>query len=557
MKFNKSFLEELNNKCDIIELISKYTNLKNSSNNSYVGLCPFHNEKSPSFFVNNLKKIYHCFGCNAGGNIITFFMNIENMSYQETITYLSEYYNLNNNINCEKYDKEKSFFAINLNALSFFKKSLNDYQKAKNYILDRKISKKAIIDFEVGYAPNNNDLIKYLLKNHNLNSIIESGLVNTNNNKLNSFFKDRIIFPIKSFNGNILGFGGRSLNENLLPKYLNSKENFLFKKKYILYSLDKIINKRKNFLILVEGYLDVISLYSKGFHNVIASLGTSISLEQLKLIKKYNNNLIIMFDNDIAGINAIDRIIEKILNIPNFNVKIAKINFAKDPDEFINKYDIEKFKTLLKNSCHYIQYKINIIKNKYHNKIEDTNNKFLCIKEILNIISQIKNPLQKELYIKKISEDFNINLQKLIFNKNLNINNEYNKISKISKFIKAEEIIINILFNNNKSQDINECINKMIDINSHITIVYNKNILKNILNLYNTKKDITFLNLEELLSKNEMNHLIKISTNILVDDSNIKKIFNDCIFLLKARYYKHNNLLKEFVDLNIQRKNIH
>ena len=319
----RDLIDEVKSRCDIVSVISQYIHLKNSGSN-YSGLCPFHSEKTGSFHVNQNKQIYKCFGCGEGGDVINFVMKIENLDFMEAVKLLAEKNGIEFKTNLTEADKKKMaeiklMQDIHLQAARFYFKNLTSSKNAGyDYLRNRGLSDKIIKKFGLGYSLYSwNSLMDYLLSiGYEKKDLVKSGLVahKENGDKYYDKFRNRVMFPIFDYRGNVIGFGGRVLDDSL-PKYLNSPDTILFNKRYNLYGLNYAKKSVKNdTLILVEGYMDLISLVEHGIENVVATLGTALTNEQGKLIKRYASTAVIAYDSDEAGIKATLRAIEILKN---------------------------------------------------------------------------------------------------------------------------------------------------------------------------------------------------------------------------------------------------
>ncbi|HBY19932.1 MAG TPA: DNA primase, partial [Clostridiales bacterium] len=356
MFYPDEVIEEVRQSNDIVAVISEYVRLSQRGN-SYSGLCPFHKEKTPSFHVNRDKQIYHCFGCNAGGNVISFIMQIENFSFVEAVKYLAGKAGITlpeAEMSKEAMDKikQKEVLAkINVEAARYFYKCLkSEHGKvAKGYLDKRMLNEDIRKRFGIGYAVNSRDSLYKYLKNKGFDEkLVEiTGLIIKNQNGYHDRFWNRVMFPIFDVHDKIIGFGGRIIDKGE-PKYLNSPESDIFNKRFNLYGLNYARKSRKQEFLIVEGYMDVIALHQAGFTNAVASLGTALTREQALLIRRYVTDVILIYDSDNAGTMATLRAIP-ILKAAGITVKILQVTDAKDPDEYINNFGVEAFTALIQN----------------------------------------------------------------------------------------------------------------------------------------------------------------------------------------------------------------
>lgn len=524
----RDLIDEVKNRCDIVNVISQYINLKNSGSN-YSGLCPFHNEKTGSFHVNQKKQIYKCFGCGEGGDVINFVMKIENLDFIEAVKLLAEKNGIEFKTNLSEADKAKMesiklMQDIHLKAARYyFANLINSKNKGYDYLRRRGLSDKIIKKFGLGYSLESwNSLMDYLLSiGYEKKDLVESGLVThkENGNKYYDRFRNRVMFPIFDYRGNVIGFGGRVL-DNSLPKYLNSPDSLLFNKRFNLYGLNYAKKSISNdILILVEGYMDLISLYEYGIENVVATLGTALTNEQGKLIKRYASTAIISYDSDDAGVKATLRAID-ILRNQNINVKILNLKDCKDPDDFIRKYKKEGFLKAIENSVSHIVFQINILKRKFDFNKDEHLIKFA--KEAALIIKTLSSPVEKDYYIKYVSKEFNISLDAMkeeVFGKNFdkskkNYKNfkktEQKPIEKIKniengeKFV--EETFIKLLMENKELRLI-----ALLKISENDFLI---NDSKEIFNLIIKNKELDKITIDKIKSLNISEEYLKDLDNI-------------------------------------------
>ncbi len=348
---------EIKNKLKLSDIISKSVSLKKKGESRFVALCPFHNEKTPSFNVLDDKGFYHCFGCGKHGDIFNFVMEKENLNFKEALNYLSQLAGVN--IKSSFNFSDDSSFKINNEAKNYFINYLNgnNGEKARQYLAKRKINSKHVEEYSIGFAPPSNHkptLIDVLIKKgYDRNQIIKSGIgkLNIKTNTLQSYFINRLIIPIFTVDKRVVGFGGRVIFDGQMPKYLNSAENEIFKKRNILFGANNFKKNKNNFLIICEGYMDVISLRKFGFF-AVASLGTSITEVQIEQSLNLSDNIFVVFDGDEAGKNATIRFFEKSLNLLKLGKKIRFVFLSKnlDPEEYIIENGLEAFNNKLKKS---------------------------------------------------------------------------------------------------------------------------------------------------------------------------------------------------------------
>ena len=412
----------------IEEVISDFVALKKRGVN-YVGLCPFHNEKTPSFSVSPTKGIYKCFGCGASGNVVKFLMDHEKLSYPEALKWLAKKYNIiveeieeTEEIKKEKSERDKILEVLQF-AQKYFTNILLNTSEGKeiglNYLYNkRKIDFSLIQKFQLGYSPNNKRAFTDLAlqSGYSPEILIKAGLINCpeceenkpiNIHKIYDKFFGRVIFPIADVSGKIIGFGGRTLiDDKTVAKYINSPQTLVYDKSKTLYGLHlaKKAIMQKDVCYLVEGYADVISLHKAGIENVVASSGTSLTTEQVKLIHRFTNNIVVLYDGDAAGIKAGIRAVDMLLE-EGMNVKIVLFPENEDPDSFVNKHSSEEVINYLnQNQKDFIQFK----KELYHSETQNPLEKAKAIEEILTSVAKIPNDIQRRVYIQYLANDLKI-----------------------------------------------------------------------------------------------------------------------------------------------------
>ena len=428
-------LNQFNNQSKLSSLISKYVQLS-PRGNSFVGKCPFHNEKTPSFNVNDDKGLFYCFGCKVGGNAITFISKYKNLSFSESIKFLADMLGIEISYeNKEELKKKKNKLLIYESINNFFKKSLEKNKNAFNYANLRIKNRQLISDFDIGFCPDDNELINFL-KNEGLSidEIQETDLLIKNRkNQLFGRFKDRLIFPIFNFSNKVVGFGGREINENSRIKYINSQESEIFKKSELLFGFkqnSEVIRKEKK-IILVEGYMDVISLAQSEIKFAVASLGTTLSKTQIQKMWNYSDTPFICFDGDDAGRKSSKNIALKCLEflVPGKSFKFIKLPEGFDPDTFLKKYSKKKFFELMQSSYNLSDLVWQIILESIDKPTPE--NIALIDQKIKLLSSKISNKTVSDEYFKffiKKKNDYvwNLNLKK---KKNFTFNRESSRIN--------------------------------------------------------------------------------------------------------------------------------
>ncbi|MBQ1659228.1 MAG: DNA primase [Clostridia bacterium] len=415
MPIPEEFIQELKHRSDIVDVVSSYVSLKKSGR-TLMGLCPFHNEKSPSFSVSAENGYFHCFGCGAGGDVITFIKRIENLDYIDAVKFLAQRAGMAvpEGKSTDGLTKLRTrIYEANREAAKFYNKFLYTPQgkDGLDYLKSRHLSDKTIIHFGLGYSPKSRfELVNHLKKKGFTDSeLIQANLANkSDKGYLFDRFSDRVMFPILDLKGNVIAFGGRIMSD-IKPKYLNTSDTPAFNKSRNLFALQFAKNKAKGQLILVEGYMDVIALHQAGFENAVATLGTSLTNEQATIIKRYCEEIVICYDSDEAGQKATSRAIS-ILRPTGLRIKILKVPSGKDPDEFISSYGEQgpaRFRMLLEKSGNDAEYRLQSIRSKYDLDITEQRVEFLT--EAAQLISTFDNRIEQDIYTAKLAEELGVN----------------------------------------------------------------------------------------------------------------------------------------------------
>ncbi|MDD3183967.1 MAG: DNA primase [Anaerostipes sp.] len=419
MLYSDDIIEEVRSRNDIVDLISTYVSLKKKGS-SYFGLCPFHNEKSPSFSVSRDKQMYYCFGCGAGGNVFTFVMEYENFTFPEAIRYLAERAGMV--LPEEEMDEEAQKRADARSTLKDLNKIAANYfyvllhssrgEIGLKYLKERGITLETMKKFALGYSDiYNDDLYKYLKgKGYSDDDLKESALVNIDEARGGSDkFWNRVMFPIQDVNNRVIGFGGRVMGDGN-PKYLNSKETKLFDKSRNLYGLNFARTSRERYIILCEGYMDVITMHQAGFTNTVAALGTAFTQGHASLLKRYTDEVILSFDSDGAGQKAILRAIP-ILKDAGLTVRVLDLKPYKDPDEFIKELGAEELKERLSKAMGSFMFQVMTISKEYNQEDPEERTKFQ--REAAKLLSNIEEPLERNNYIEAVSKEYYIAFEEL------------------------------------------------------------------------------------------------------------------------------------------------
>ncbi|RGD74489.1 DNA primase [Anaerofustis stercorihominis] len=548
--FKKDFIRRLVDDADIVGIINQYVPLQRSGTR-YKARCPFHTEKTPSFVVTPEMGRYHCFGCNANGDVLDFLMEMNKLDFSGAVELLADMegvnvqYEENGNYtrrseNTISYNEKQELYNCIKDSANYYYKNLMKSGVPLKYLLDRGLKKETIKKFGLGYSINEFDnLYNYLVKEkkYSVNTLIKAGLVRTNDKGgVYDYFRDRIMFPIQDVNGKLIAFGGRIFKDvKNAPKYLNSPETLVFKKNSTLYNLN---NARKELsekpLILVEGYMDVISLVNNGINNAVATLGTAFNINHAKLINRYTKNVVIMYDSDNAGLNATIKAGE-ILESANIYPKVVRLPKGDDPDSYILNNSIEKFNNLVENGVDSIEFRIKLLEDN-HNLLDNWE-KVDFIKKACVIIGKVDDDVRKEFYIKYLHErtkaeistiEKEVNTNSFITPNHLEDGKKDDKEQNIrknqikQKIISAQEMILKYMIDN--ALDIDKI--KEVNLDEDILVGDDyKKIYEKIVSCINLGKKVDFI---ELFDYNDtlattMSRIVSLDQNIDSDDLNQAK----------------------------------
>ncbi|MFR0822337.1 MAG: DNA primase [Clostridia bacterium] len=412
VRYSDELIDEIRNGNDIVDVISQYVVLKRSGRN-FFGLCPFHKEKSPSFSVSPDKQIFHCFGCGVGGNVFHFVSKIENLNFKETVEMLADRCGvslplLDNEGDSKTALLKSKVYEINTIAANFYHENLYkpSAKPAQEYVKKRKLDNATLKNFLIGYAGNYNELATLLLqKGYTEEEMLASSLVNkTPDGKYIDRFRKRLMFPIQDVRNRVIAFGGRVLDDSK-PKYINSPENVVYSKGRHLFGLNVAKRGDLKKIIIVEGYMDAISLHQRGITNAVASLGTAMTEAQGRLLRKSSEQVIIGYDSDGAGQAATMRGLEILQNL-GCDIRILQLEGAKDPDEFVVKYGPERFEKEVDKSISLVEYKVKMLQKDL--KLDQANDKIKFLKEIAKVLSKMDNEIEQEVYAEKIAKTYQI-----------------------------------------------------------------------------------------------------------------------------------------------------
>ncbi len=570
VRYSEELIEEIRSSNDIVDVISKYITLKRSGRN-FFGLCPFHKEKSPSFAVSPDKQIFHCFGCGAGGNVIHFISKIEGLDFKDTLELLANRVNIElptlDNLEDDKTARLKSkVYEINKIAAEFYHENLYKpaSKTAQEYIKKRKLDNRTLKAFLIGYAGNFNEL--YLLlkqKGYTEEEMLASSLVKrTENGGYMDSFRKRLMFPIQDVRERVIAFGGRVLDDSK-PKYINSPENIVYSKGRNLFGLNVAKKHDTRKIIIVEGYMDAISLYQRGITNVVASLGTAMTEAQGRLLRRYSEQVILGYDADGAGQAAILRGMEILQNL-GCDIRVLQIEGAKDPDEYVLKYGPERFQKCVDNAISLVEFKVKVLLKELN--IENTNDKIKFLNEIAKILAKVTNQMEREIYVDKIAKEYKISkeaiyaeVNKLMYKDNQGskklekrvvtmVPKEEKENSVSEAVLKRENLVIYLLINEDS-----KCYEKIKNL---ITLDYiqddtNKQILKKMYEEFEKGNSNTSQLLDWFQDEKVISHI----TEIMAGDfeiTDVNKAIDDLISIYEKEKLisRRNEILKKLESVS-------
>ncbi len=571
IRYSDELIDEIKNNNDIVDVVSQYVALKRSGRN-YFGLCPFHNEKSPSFAVSPDKQIFHCFGCGVGGNVIHFISKIEGLNFRESIELLAEKANITlpklDSVGDNKTQELKDkIYQINKETAYFYHENLYkpSAKPAQEYVKKRKLNNATLKNFIIGYSGNFDELYKFLKsKGFSDEAILASDLVNRNERgQYIDRFRHRLMFPIQDVRGRIIAFGGRVLDDSK-PKYINSPENLVYSKGRNLFGLFNAKKGDTKKILIVEGYMDVISLHQRGITNVVASLGTALTEAQGRLLRRSSEQVILGYDADGAGQEAIMRGLDILKNL-GCDVRVLQISGAKDPDEYVTKFGEDRLKKCIDNAISLVEFKVKVLKRNLN--LENTGDKIKFLNEIAKILSKVENSMEQEIYIEKISKEYNISkeslyseIKKILYPKNTsskilekrNIQynapkNEDNNVSKERLNRENTIIAMLIMFNSKVYSKIKNKI-KVEDFKSET----NKTILKRLYEEYEKGATEIYDVLSLFDDEGQINHI----TEIMAKDygiTDIEKGVDDILNTYESENLKEqrDEVLKKLEDKDL------
>ena len=576
---NNNFSEKVKDRIDIVEVVSEYVNLKKTGKN-YQGLCPFHQEKTPSFTVNPDNQFYYCFGCGKGGDIFNFIMEIENITFYESLKMLAKKANMdmpNKRRYSDQYNKKREkIFEVHKLAAKFYNYLLLNKQignEAYKYLKNRGYTEKDIERFYIGYAPDSWHSLYNFLSNRDFDDQLlrESGLIGNKNDNYYDKFRDRIMFPIFNSQGEVIAFGGRRLNDEdkNSPKYYNSPETLIFHKSKNLYGLNwsKKGFRETNSAVIMEGYTDVITAHKHGINNAVASLGTALTAEQAKILKRYVDTVYIAFDPDFAGEKATLKGLD-ILKKAQLNVRVIELPEDKDPDDFIQENNSDEFHNLMESANSLIEFKIRRIVKENENY--NINQRISRSKKVLKVLSQIEDPIERDVYLKKTANILNIDKNAMqealnsFIQKNKQENEDKNRIKekdseKDLKEMNPQDLLLKTLIDNPE---------RIEKVKKELEPKYFNNPYQNAFDLILKKgPDIVKMNIEEevesqklidyfmILTVKERQKVSESKFQALIDlikDEYKKKAKNELYHKLKEVETKSdeiNNLLRDYYKI--------
>ena len=411
----ESFLNELKYRCDVEQIIGSYVQLRRRGRN-LTGLCPFHSEKTPSFTVYPENQSFYCFGCGAGGDIVTFIRRIENLDYMEAIRYLADRVGMQvpeNDLDDGAHRLRMRILEINRESARFFHKALMSEagREARAYLIGRGLGKPIIVRFGIGYAPPGwQNLTDHLTRlGYTPDELVAAGVANRGRSGgCYDVFRNRVIFPIIDLRGGVIGFGGRRLNDADNPKYVNTGENPVYKKGRNLYALNFAKNTKRQELLLAEGYMDVVAIHQGGFDNAIAGLGTALTSDQARLISGYTQSVVLCYDSDEAGQKATRKAV-RLFDEVGVRTRILTITGAKDPDEFIKKFGSDRFQLLIQGSSSAAEFEIAKLRSQHD--LETAEGRVAFLQGFVRLMAATPSPIEREVYISKICRELQIDKQ--------------------------------------------------------------------------------------------------------------------------------------------------
>lgn len=561
-----SFLQELRLKTDVVDLISSYVSLKKRGN-TYVGLCPFHNEKTPSFTVYENTQSFYCFGCGAGGDGVSFMRKIENLDYIDAVKVLAQRAGMQ--MPDDGYDdslskKRRTVLEINRETARFYHNYMMSEQGkvGLQYFLNRGLSQKTIRHFGLGYAPNKwDELLKHLKsKGYNVSDMLAAGVVRKGEKGYYDYFRNRVMTPIIDVRGNFIAFGGRVLDDSK-PKYINTSDTLAYKKTNEVFGLNYAKDSGKDSLILCEGYMDVIAMHQAGFTNAVAGCGTALTNEQVRLLSRYAKEIILVYDNDEAGQKALNKAIS-LFDQVDIEISIPTLSGGKDPDEIIKNVGRARFADMLENSSNEVEFAIMKLRRDFN--LQTTQGKSQFAGEAVKILANA-TPIEQDLYLSRLADELGIEkraLQAQLVEYSTRVakgrkKREYNKIidddlrktrkesfeadtSTVS--LKAQARVIGLLMT------YPDCYSLCKDLSSdEFTAGFYKKAYETVSQRIRDNLPLELIMFNEVFTDDEMGKFTRL-VSVSQNSSNPKKEFTDCINVIDNEYKKQN--LKSTSEMN-------
>lgn len=526
VRYSDELLDEIKSKNDILDIVSQYVTLKRTGRN-YMGLCPFHKEKSGSFCVSPDKQIFHCFGCGVGGNVFHFISKIENLNFKESVEFLASRAGIelptSNNLEDDRLSRLKSrVYEVNKCAAEFYHQNLYKptAKPAQEYVKKRRLDNKTLIAFKIGYSGRFNELYQELKsKGFTEEEILASCLVNKNQDgKFIDRFRNRLMFPIVDTHERVIAFGGRVLDDSK-PKYINSPEDIVYSKGRHLFAFNIARKYNEKTIIMVEGYMDAVSLHQRGIHNAVASLGTALTEAQGRLLRRSCEKVIIGYDADGAGQAATLRGLEILQNL-GCDIRILQIEGAKDPDEFVVKYGPERFQKYVDQAISLVEFKVKMLKRQLN--LDNVNDKIKFLNEVARILAKVENNMEREVYVDKISLEYKVSKDAIYaeINKILYANNKSEKrLEKDTSSLRTNTTVTNTM--PKELEKIDEKTKKRESLVIYLLVNYPEKSYERLKNIFE-------------------NDLIKVDTN--------KQIINK----LNEEYEKGNINIENILDLFVE-----
>lgn len=526
VRYSDELLDEIKSKNDILDIVSQYVTLKRTGRN-YMGLCPFHKEKSGSFCVSPDKQIFHCFGCGVGGNVFHFISKIENLNFKESVEFLASRAGIelptSNNLEDDRLSRLKSrVYEVNKCAAEFYHQNLYKptAKPAQEYVKKRRLDNKTLIAFKIGYSGRFNELYQELKSNgFTEEEILASCLVNKNQDgKFIDRFRNRLMFPIVDTHERVIAFGGRVLDDSK-PKYINSPEDIVYSKGRHLFAFNIARKYNEKTIIMVEGYMDAVSLHQRGIHNAVASLGTALTEAQGRLLRRSCEKVIIGYDADGAGQAATLRGLEILQNL-GCDIRILQIEGAKDPDEFVVKYGPERFQKYVDQAISLVEFKVKMLKRQLN--LDNVNDKIKFLNEVARILAKVENNMEREVYVDKISLEYKVSKDAIYaeINKILYANNKSEKrLEKDTSSLRTNTTVTNTM--PKELEKIDEKTKKRESLVIYLLVNYPEKSYERLKNIFE-------------------NDLIKVDTN--------KQIINK----LNEEYEKGNINIENILDLFVE-----